>query len=279
MDLFVIVLALAFVQIWGAKSPLHRDGWFVRWMAWISQKQTRSHPLITFIASVLPPCLILVLVIVLLSYITQWLVLPVFICVLLYSLGRGEFTEIVREYTQACYVEDWPSAIERARPLGIPVDDLTNDDWPTLHRYVLEEAGYRGFERMFAVIFWFFLLGPVAAFCYRLTFLFCERNPDNTNSSKFLWAIEWPAVRLLGISFALTGNFVGCFQRWKESLWCEQRTSRNVLSELVFGALTVSDNLNQTCEITRKELSLISKLYTRTLWFWLGMVSIILLLV
>ena len=278
MDLFVIVLALAFVQIWGAKSPLHRDGWFVRWMACISQKQARSHPLITFLVSLLPPCLVLVLVIVLLSHITQWLVLPVFIFVLLYSLGRGEFTEIVREYTQACYVEDWPSAIERARPLGIPVDDLANDDWSTLHRYVLEEASYRGFERMFAVIFWFFLLGPVAAFCYRLTFLFCEKNPGNTYSSKFLWAIEWPAVRLLGLSFALTGNFVGCFQRWKESLWCEQRTSRNVLSELVFGALTVNDSLNQTYEVTRKELSLISKLYTRTLWFWLGMVSIILLL-
>lgn len=278
MDLFVIVLALAFVQIWGAKSPLHRDSWFARWMGSVSQKQAHSHSLIAFMLSLVPPCLVLILVIALLSHITQWLALPIFILILLYSLGRGEFTEIVREYTQACYVEDWPSAIERARPLGIPVDNLVNDDWSTLHRYVLEEASYRGFERMFAVIFWFFFLGPVAAFCYRLTFLFCEKNPENLYSSKFLWAIEWPAVRLLGISFALTGNFVGCFQRWKESLWCEQRTSRNVLSELVFGALTVSDSLNQTCEITRKELGLISKLYTRTLWFWLGMVSIILLL-
>lgn len=277
MDLFVIVLALAFVQIWGAKSPLHRDGWFIRWMA-ISQKQTHSHPLVIFILSLLPPCLLLVLVIVLLSHITQWLALPLFILTLLYSLGRGEFTEIVREYTQACYVEDWPSAVERARPLGIPVDDLTHEDWPTLHRHVLEEASYRGFERIFAVVFWFFLLGPVAAFCYRLTFLFCEKNPNNSYSAKFLWAIEWPVVRLLGFSFALTGNFVGCFQRWQESLWCEQRTSRSVLSELVFGALTVSDSLKQTSEVTRKELGLISKLYTRTLWFWLGVVSIILLL-
>lgn len=277
MDLFVIVLALAFVQIWGANNPLHRDGWFVRWTAFLSQMKTRSHPLITFLFSLVPPCVVLVFVIALLSHITQWLVLPVFILILLYSLGRGEFSEIVREYTQACYVENWSSAIERAQVLGITVDDLAKDDWSTLHRYVLEEASYRGFERMFAVIFWFFFLGPVAAFCYRLTFLFCEKNPDNPYSSKFLWAIEWPAVRLLGVSFALTGNFVGCFQRWKESLWCEQRTSRNVLSELVFGALTVNDSLQQTCEVTRKELGLISKLYTRTLWFWLGMVSIILL--
>lgn len=277
MDLFVIVLALAFVQIWGAKNPLHRDGWFVRWSAFLSQMKTGSHPFITFLFSLMLPCLILMLVIALLSHITQWLALPIFILILLYSLGRGEFAEIVREYTQACYVEDWPSAIERARVLGIQVDDLATDDWSTLHRYVLEEASYRGFERMFAVIFWFFFLGPVAAFCYRLTFLFCEKNPDNPYSSKFLWAIEWPAVRLLGVSFALTGNFVGCFQRWKESLWCEKRTSRNVLSELVFGALTVNDTMRQTCEVTRKELGLMSKLYTRTLWFWLGMVSIILL--
>lgn len=276
MDLFVIVLALAFVQIWGSKSPLHHDEWFYRWVKFGAKKQ--PNPLVRLCISVVLPCLLLSIVILVLGNVSQWMAMPVFVVVFLYSLGRGEFAEIVREYTQACYIEDWASAIERARPLGIHVDDLKANDWSTLHSHVLEEASYRGFERIFAVVFWFFLLGPVAAFCYRLTFLFLQAHPDNKYAERFLWAVEWPVVRFLGLSFALTGNFVGCFQRWKDSLWSEVRTSRDVLSSMVLGALTVSDGLDQTCDVTRKELNLLSKLYTRTLWFWLAMASIIQLL-
>jgi len=46
----------------------------------------------------------------------------------------------------------------------------------------------------------------------------------------------------------------------------------------VLGALSVCDELPQTCEVTRKELSLLDRLYKRTLWFWLAAAAIIVII-
>lgn len=276
MDLFIVVIALAFIQVWGANNPLHQDLWFYRWMTFLSDKNLSLH--VHAGITLLAPIGLVIGVFALLSHLSIWFSLPLTIVVLLYSLGRGEFAEIVREYTQACYVEDWDSALKRAGALGIDLDDLNDGQWSVLHRRVLDEAGYRGFERMFAVVFWFFLLGPVAAISYRLLFLYVGRQAHHSDVTKILWLVEWPAIRLLGLSFALTGNFVGCFHQWRTCFLCTRRTSRVLLSELILGALTISDDLNQTCEVTRKELNLLSKLYTRTLWLWLGVAAFILLM-
>ncbi len=144
---------------------------------------------------------------------------------------------------------------------------------------MLEYAAYRGFERMFAVLFWFFLLGPLGAFGYRLMFMFSQRyGGEAANGRYWLWVVEWPVARVLGFSFAVTGNFAGCVRRWRESLFCVKRPTQLTLAQSVLGALSVSNDLAQTQEVTREELALLERLYQRTLWFWLGVTAILILL-
>ena len=278
MQLLTIVIALGFLQVWGANNPLHKDQWFRSLVGRLEQSSLgKKFPHSLSLFAVLSVVIILGLAIYLLTHPSSWLSgisLPISVILLLYSLGRGEFSEIVSEYTKACYIEDWASAIERASPLGVITDDLNENDWSALHERVLDEAGYRGFERMFAVLFWFVLLGPLAAIAYRLVFLFTQEKPSDSLSSRILWAIEWPAVRLLGLSFSFTGNFVGCYNRLRESLFCGKSSTRVVLSRMLLGALSVEDDLTQTCEVTRKELNLVNRLYARTLWFWLGALAV-----
>lgn len=276
MELFIIVIAILFVQVWGAENPLHKDGWFLSWLARVEVYFSASSAAF-FILTVVLPSLILGVLLYMISLQSYWPIVPVGVLILLYSLGRGEFSEIVAEYTQACYKEDWESGISRAGGLGVNVEGIARDDWVTLHQHVLEEAAYRGFERMFAVLFWFLVLGPVGALLYRLTFLFSAAKPDNAVANKFLWLIEWPAVRVLGLSFAMTGNFVGCIRRWRESVLCITRPTQMTIGQSVLGALSVDDDTTQSCDITRKELSLMDKLYRRTLWFWLGVSAIIII--
>lgn len=276
MEIIVVVLALAFLQVWGARNPLHRDGWFVRWQSWLEAKDEGAKEWLSFVAIALPLSLVLI-VFELLMRESIWLALPLAVVVLLYSFGRGEFFEIVREYTQACYIEDWESASARAARLNVDLLDIEENDWSGLHQRVFDEAGYRGFERMFAVLFWFFLLGPLGALMYRLVFLQAHGNQKNALAARWLWIIEWPAVRVLGISFALTGNFGGCFARWKETLFCAKRETAIVLSRSIFGALSVEDEMEQTCEVTRKELNLLSTLYQRTLWLWIFVASFVII--
>jgi len=278
VEIIVIVLALAFLQVWGANNPLHKDSWFFSWAAFLESKQFVPSTLSGFLSVALP--ILVIAVLNELFYRTfPWLGLPLAVIVLLYSLGRGEFSEIVREYTQACYVENWHSAIQRAEKFNVHVDGITEGDWPSLHHAVFVEAGYRGFERLFAVLFWFLLLGPIGALIYRLVFLKREHTPSNALIARWLWLLEWPVARLVGFSFALTGNFSGCFDSWKDCVVCRKRDARAILNSMILGALTVSDTLPATCEITRKELSLMTKLYQRTLWLWVAVVAVLVLFI
>jgi len=274
VELFVTVLALAFLQVWGARNPLHKDQWFLNWRARFIKSDASEVSEFKSFVSLLVPLVALGLLFELILNHSVWLMLPVAVIVLLYSFGRGEFGEIVREYTQACYVEDWASATSRAERFHVDVDDIKEDDWPTLHRHVFDEAGYRGFERMFAVLFWFFLLGPVGALMYRLVFIQASQNANDKLAARWLWFIEWPAVRVLGLSFALTGNFSGCMSHLKEFVTCVKRTTKGVVSPMILGALSVAEELEPDCEITRKELTLMAKLYQRTLWLWIAIISI-----
>ena len=274
MEIVVVVLALAFLQVWGSRNPLHKDQWFYGIHAFLEEKPLPSAELVSFLTVALPLTIVAIVFEVLVSQ-SVWLALPFAVVVLLYSFGRGEFFEIVREYTQACYVEDWDSASARADRFDVPLADLEEGDWPGLHRHVFDEAGYRGFERMFAVLFWFFVLGPIGALMYRLVILLALKNREDGFTRRWLWILEWPAVRLLGLSFALTGNFSHCIERWRDSVFCAKRSTIAVLSSVILGALSVGDEVEPDCEITRKELTLMSKLYQRTIWFWLAGASVI----
>ncbi len=277
MDLFIVVIAILFVQVWGAQNPLHKDEWFFQWLTRLEKYVAPSSPRFLVI-SVIVPLAVLGIFLWGLKQQSYWPLVPIGVVMLLYSFGRGEFSEIVTEYTQACYQEDWESGVNRAQRLSVDVEGIAENDWDTLHQQVLDEAAYRGFERLFAVLFWFFFFGPLGALSYRILFLFHENRPDNSAGQKLLWLLEWPAVRVLGLSFALTGNFVGCMGRWRESVLCVTRPTKMTIGQSVLGALSVEENLTQSCEVTRKELSLMDRLYKRTLWFWLAVGAVLIIL-
>lgn len=283
MYLFIVILAIGFLQVWGASNPLHKDGWFYDWRTFIGGHESIPKSEIIQLAGKIGVPMVAVAVLgVFLGYFSSWLLLPYGVVILLYSFGRGEFNDLVTEYTFACNQNDWDEALVQAQALRVPTDHIEEGDWPALHKCFLDEAGYRGFERMFAVIFWFLLLGPMGALAFRLVRLDQKGNDGSDEaelSARLLWILEWPVVRILGISFAFTGNFTGCYQKWKECLLCTRRSTIDVLRDSILGALSVDDDLDQTCEVTKKELGMLVKLYTRTLWFWLAVTSLGIILI
>ncbi len=283
MHLFIVILAIGFLQVWGANNPLHKDRWFYNWCRFLKGKESVPKTEVALLAGKIGvPMVVVALFGVVLGGISSWLLLPYGVVILLYSFGRGEFNDLVNEYIFACNQDDWEEALVQAKGLNVSVENLKEGDWSTLHQHFLDEAGYKGFERMFAVLFWFFLLGPMGALAYRLVRLDQVREEGDVGgelSARLLWILEWPVVRVLGLSFAFTGNFTGCYLRWKECLVCFHRSTIEVLSNSILGALSVDDELDQTCDVTKKELGLLVRLYTRTLWFWLAITSLGIILI
>jgi AmpE protein len=276
MHLIVILLALAGLQLWGARNPLHRDTAFYSWISLISGWSGVKG---IWWARLLIVLLIPVSLVVLLAAVLPvgfWLVLAT--VVLLYSLGRGEFAPETTAYTLACNDGAWEVALVKAQKQGADVEGLAREDWPLLHQRMLEATAYQGFERLFAVIFWFLLFGPAGALLYRLSFLYCRAEPENPGAKRWLWALEWVPVRLLGVSFAITGNFVGCINHWKRHAISTVSSSAAVLRETVLGALSVDDELMQSCDCTQREIAALKRLYARTLWFWISCLAIWILL-
>lgn len=63
----------------------------------------------------------------------------------------------------------------------------------------------------FAVIFWYFVLGPGAALAYRLVALCGEHSQQpalKARAEQLRHIMDWLPVRLMAMSFALVGNFL-----------------------------------------------------------------------
>lgn len=72
-------------------------------------------------------------------------------------------------------------------------------------------------RELFAPVFWFVLLGPVAALAYYFLRLVAAApaSPVAALAGRLLHWADWPVVRVLGLSFALAGDFVATWQYWR----------------------------------------------------------------
>jgi AmpE protein len=157
---------------------------------------------------ILLPCLALAVLLWILQPVAYGLLaLPVHLLALLYSLGRGDLRSTLGPFRDAWRREDPQAALHVAeRDLGLGAETPEQLLHKVQGRLLLD--GLQGF---FAVIFWYCLLGPVAALAYRLLALAAERSQHSGVAGlagRVQHAFDWLPVRLLAASFALVGNFV-----------------------------------------------------------------------
>lgn len=314
MTFLSLLLVLVFVQWWGSGAPVQKDGWFLTYRHWLLQQPALTWPGARLLLTVLGPVLALWLLIWLVScwFSAFWLLL-IAVLVLLYSLGRGDFTAQVRAYIEASERGDSVSAarileqlqqdstaearaeagfkenveptveeaveeaIEEAAEEALEEargESQSPEDWPALHREALRTIAYRGFERMFAVIFWFFLLGPSGALLYRLSVLNREQEASPL-AGRLVWLLEWPVVRLMGLTWSMAGNFDACFIRCQRRLLDVKASSAQLLEEQMSGALGATGvGEPVSLETVRASQSLLS----RSLLIWVSLLALVTLL-
>jgi AmpE protein len=280
MEFLAVITVLVAMQVWGNGGVVQRDTWldelYLR-LKGIANPRLRLAALI-----VLPVLLVLVVQGILAGVIWGIPLLLFYIAVLLYSLGRGDFSMQLNLYYEAWDRGDLVAAYELAQQLEEFDSSVALGNARDLHDNVRAAIFYQGFERWFAVVFWFVILGPAAALAYRL-FKMISQKPETSEDEQSIldnavYFVEWLPVRLLSFTFALAGNFERCIGACREQM-LEQRSAVSLLDSC--GRLAISDPIPEHGdedgfpEQASKELHSSQQLLYRSVLCWVTVLAAI----
>ncbi len=241
MLFLAIIITWLAIQVWGVTSALQYDSWFTYWRQWVSRHGAKhlNEPASVILLLLGPVFVVGLILMVFGGWFFGIFGVLVNIVVLLYSCGRGNYEEQLDGYRYSLNHDDDDSAYRVAEEqYGVLASNL--DDLQTGVRRVI---GYQAYERWFAVVFWFILLGAPGAIFYRL----CQFAVNSSGSSSdvtdriseysadddidkqqvengedecqkrlniyaeythsILGWLDWMPSRLWGFSFALGGDF------------------------------------------------------------------------
>ena len=246
MEFVIAVIGLVIVQYSGFASLLQRDDWYAGWVDALHRhlKLPSTSCGILLLPLFLPVLLIAVLIIATaeFKYGVLWFVLN--LVVLLYAFGRGDLDQQVTTYRSALERDDLQAAFHDAAVFNLNHREGLAESWNDLHRETLSSIPYRYFERYFAVIFWYLLLGAAGALLYRLSELHTDMALDSEAEQpaarRWLWLMEWLPLRLTGLILAVVGNFSQCFGPWRQLLLDRESNTAEILGHYVEGALDIS---------------------------------------
>ncbi|MGI9286189.1 MAG: regulatory signaling modulator protein AmpE [Pseudomonadales bacterium] len=266
MEFLAIVISAAALYLGHAERNIQRDNWFYGLGAFLqglpfSQTTTRTLTILVPVAAVyylqtnfegrgfgIPELLLMLLV-------------------LLYSLGRNDLNAILMRYRSSLRNEDMQAAALAAEGIA---EDAPPEDFPQLHTSVEQWTVYRRFEHWFAVVFWFLLLGPAGALAYRLVQLTVTKEGLFGN---VLALLDWLPVRILGLSFALIGDFVSAMQELQVCFLGSAKADACVY-KLACAAL----QFDSGCELSPAEgdsrLGKLVSLLQRSLVLWIALIAI-----
>lgn len=146
-----------------------------------------------------------------------WLLLPLHLLLLLWSLGRGDVQRQLAPFRASWQRGDAEAAyLDAQRDLGVQAEDDVG-----LLREVQGYLLWQAHQGFFAVVCWYALLGPLPALAYRLLALVEAHAlgaPLRERARRLRGALDWLPARLLALSLALAGNFAGTLRsargRW-----------------------------------------------------------------
>ena len=152
--------------------------------------------------------------------------------------------------------------------------DAAGEDFRALTEALLCHAN----SRVFAVIFWYIILGPFGAILYRMVAQLTKlssRPNDGLNAIARVANIledilDWLPARFVGLGYTLAGNFVKGFHQWTHYMGGGLASNQDLLIASGLGAMDLDLNAIADAEEAHQVLRLIE----RSLIVWLVVIAI-----
>ncbi len=90
---------------------------------------------------------------------------------------------------------------------------------PLLNPLSASDLLLQSYQKIFALLFWYFVFGPVGLALYIVVETLRTQLPDQKYFVLTHGVLDWVPIRLVGLSFALAGNFSAVFKVWMKDLF------------------------------------------------------------
>lgn len=304
MNLIALFLGLVLEKLLTRFLHLREPHWFDRYFNWCMRHFSGLDGAIATLAAALV-ALLPVLPVLLIAYFFSNVLLGVpyllfAAMVLLFALGPRDLGDEVDEFANAQDAGDSAAAEAAAfQLLEGPVPESHPKRIHALRQSIFIQAN----NRLFGVIFWFLLLGPVGAWLFRVTDLMrkqavlsAQNQADGSHSVSPSFAkailrchgvLAWPSARLLALGYALAGSFEEAVSDWRAYY---QNTAEHffevnndVLAAAGCGAQGVTPagedlSVDGVCELEADAARSAMALVVRTLLVWITFIALATLL-
>ena len=145
-----------------------------------------------------------------------------------------------------------------------------SDTTYSLHRQLLNAIFIESNRRVFAVVFWFVLLGPAGAVLYRTVAQSASRTRnkdvpmDVAKQARLIEALlDWLPIRIFTFIFALGGHFVSVLSCWRKKAGTGLEGNDILLTECGAAALGIDDQskLPSDGSMERSAISLLDRVF------------------
>lgn len=278
MTLIQILIGLGLEYFLGSLDRIRDFAWFDRYSRWFELRCSRHRywdgPA-GVVVTLLLPLLALLAAAYLLGTVSPVLVFLLGIAVFVYSLGTDVHT-LLKRYLEALEQgrEEEARGLEEALGMEAETDQ-------TAEASSLEAILFRSHENIFAVLFWFLVLGMVGALLYRLAARLDDRY-DGIHGG-YAEAVRdlhrllmWPSTRLQALGFGLSGSLVHALEYWREVPGHSLDCSAAVVGRSGLGAMQYQPvgGEEEGGRDYREWIGEIQALINRTLIIWLTVLGV-----
>lgn len=202
-----------------------------------------------------------------------------YVTVFVYCLGPRDLAVDVDTWCGACDSSD-TDLRKRAASRLLGTDELLLNE-PECGRQIADAVLVEANDRLFAVLFWFVLLGPLGAVVYRSVAVFYQQRREQGefgDSVAWLYSVlVWLPARLVALAYALSGHFDPAIAAWRRAHQAHPQGaegSEQLLALTGSGALGAGDDEGDEGSV-QSPVRAAMRLVWRTLTIWLVLISVL----
>jgi AmpE protein len=230
MKFLVVLICLLINHYWREQRNISAEAWFPAFQSWLGARLKQVPAVAVRFELVFPAALLLLplLLLVLVLWVSAGLMLgfvtlALHILVLLIAFDRLNIIHLSGQYLSQWRAGDYEGAwrlLEEQAPDRFAGSFV---EYSGLHKKFFEVVVASYFERLFAVIFWYLLLGPIGVLLYAAARLIARNESENESTwqdaliPRLVFILEWLPARALALTFSLAGDFVAAFHRLREN--------------------------------------------------------------